>query len=158
MRALRNVLVAAAAAATVFAAGPAHAATVPVQGESATSYSTGCGDGGDAMDMGPAVYGGVSTMFFPASGCWARYTGDPKVLVGAQVILSGIGGSICGTLTAVGSVTSGVATFCLTNDTPSLVTFDRPVVSTGPVTVTWRTTSPTPSYANLFLDYLVGIG
>lgn len=159
MRILRNALLAVTAAAAL-TVSPANAAgIVIVEGESATSWTSGCGDGGDAMDMGPANYGVRQTMFFPASGCTATYENTGAVAIAAATfVLSGQAPSICGTITLSGTTVGAVA-FCNANDTAVTVNFSPPVVTaTGAFTVTWTTGPGTASYCNLFLDYLVGVG
>jgi hypothetical protein len=159
MKVLRSALLALGTVGALLAASPANAAgIVIVEGESAYAYTAGCGDGGDAMDMGPTTYGGRQTMFFPASGCSASYHSDAKLITAANFILSGQAPSICGVITVTGTTTGAVA-FCDANDTDETVTFSPPVVTaTGDFTVTWTTTSGTASYCNLFLDFLVGVG
>lgn len=159
MKVLRSAVLAAVSAAVLLTGTPAHAAgVVIVQGESATAYSSGCGDGGDGWDMGPVSYGGRMTLGFPASGCWASYQTAAKDITSAEVITSGQAPTICGTVTVSGT-TTGSATFCTTNDTVTPLTFNPPVVSaTGAYTVTWTTGPGTASYCNLFLDFLVGVG
>lgn len=160
MKVLRTAVLAIGAAGVLLAGGPANATgPVVVQGESASSYSTGCGDGGDASDMGPLSYGGTSTMFFPASGCNASYTSSGAVTVtGARVMLSGVAGTLCGRLTVSGT-TSSDKDFCETNDTWVTISFSTAALTaSGSFTATWTTASGTPSYVNLFVDYFTGIG
>lgn len=159
MKVLRTALLAVASAGVLLAGSPANAAgIVIVEGESAVSYTAGCGDGGDVWDMGPVTYGGRQTLFFPASGCSAEFDTNATAIVGATVITSGQAPSICGTVTVTG-LTVGVATFCDSNDIALTLTFSPPVVSLdGHYTVEWTTGPGTASYCNLFLDYLVGVG
>ena len=158
MRVLRNALVAVGAAVALMASPANAAGIVIVEGEAAVSYTAGCGDGGDASDMGPASYGGRGTMFFPASGCSATYETSAKAILAATFVLSGQAPSICGTITVTGT-TIGAVAFCAANDTAVTVNFTPPVVTaTGSFTVTWTTAPGTASYCNLFLDYLVGVG
>lgn len=159
MRVLRTALLAAGSAAALLASSPANAAgIVVVEGESAVSYTAGCGDGGDAVDMGPEYYGSRLTLFFPASGCSADYESGAQAIQAATFVVSGVAPVICGTITVAGTVT-GSAAFCAANDTGVTVNLTTPAVSaTGEYTVTWTTAPGTPSYANLFLDYLVGVG
>lgn len=159
MKVLRSALVAVAAASALLAGGPANAAgIVIVEGEAAVSYTAGCGDGGDAWDMGPVSYGGTQAMFFPASGCRATYRTGAETIVAARVLVSGVAPSVCGTITVSGT-TAGAVAFCATADVWTTVNFNPPVVSAGGTyTVTWTTAPGTLSYANLFLDYMVGAG
>ena len=160
MRVIRTALAAAAAASVLLTGNPATAAgIVIVEGESATSYTAGCGDGGDAWGMGPVTYNGRQQMFFPASGCTAYYTDTGAVAIAAaSVTLSGVAPTVCGTVTVTGT-TIGVATVCDANDTQLTLNFNPPVVSAdGSYTVRWTTQAPTPRYANLFLDFMVGVG
>jgi hypothetical protein len=158
MRVLRTAVLALGTVGALLLASPANAAgVVIVEGESATSYTTGCGDGGDSWDMGPYTYAGRQTMGFPASGCSASYHTSAKVIVAATFIMSGQAPSICGAITVVGTTPGAVAT-CDANDTVITLTFSPPAVSaTGDFTVTWTTGPNTASYCNLFLDYLVGV-
>jgi len=159
MRALRTAMLALGATGVLLTGAPAHAAgIVVVAGESASSYTTYCGDGGDAMNMGPANYGGRQTLFFPASGCSATYHTGARAIAAANLILSGQAPSICGAITISGT-TVGTVAFCDANDTDVTVNFSPPVVSVdGTYTVTWTTGPGTASYCNLFLDYLIGVG
>lgn len=159
MKVLRTAMLALGAA-SVLLAGPANAApNTTVQGEAGSSYSYGCGDGGDAWDAGPVFYGGRTAAFHPASGCSATYSLTTAVTVqSATVLMSGVGGTICGQLTVTG-VNSSTATFCAPNDTWVTVSFNPPVATAaGGFTATWATTAGTPSYANLFVDAYDGVG
>jgi hypothetical protein len=159
MKVLRTALLALGAATVLLAGTPANAAgVVVVEGESATSYTTGCGDGGDAWDMGPVNYGGRQTLFFPASGCSAEYHTNATAIAAATVILSGQAPSICGVVTITGT-TAGAVSFCDANDTVLTLNFNPPVVAVdGHYTVNWTTGPGTASYCNLFLDFMVGVG
>jgi hypothetical protein len=158
MRVLRTAVLALGTIGALLLANPANAAgIVIVEGESASSYTTGCGDGGDSWDMGPYNYGGRQTMGFPASGCSASYHSNARAILSATFMLSGQAPSICGTITVSGTTVGAVAG-CNANDTEITVTFSPPVVTaTGDFTVTWTTGPATASYCNLFLDYLVGV-
>jgi hypothetical protein len=159
MKLMRTVMLALGAA-SVLLASPANAApSTTVQGEAATSYSYGCGDGGDAWDAGPVFYGGQDTAFFPASGCSASYSNTTALTIqSATVMTSGVGGTICGRVTVSG-LTTATASFCAPNDTWVTVSLPNQVVTTGgSFTVTWHTNGGTPGYANLFVDSYSGIG
>lgn len=158
MKVLRTALLAICTASVLLASSPANAAgIVIVEGESASSYTAGCGDGGDAWDMGPAGYGGTQAMFFPASGCSATYETDAKTILAARVLVSGVAPSVCGVVTVTGTTTSANA-ICAAADSWVTVNLNPPAASVdGRYTVTWTTAPGTASYANLFLDYMVGV-
>ena len=161
MKVLRTARLARGAASVLLAAGPASAGgPLDVEGEAAVSYTTGCGDGGDAWDMGPVFYGGRVAMFFPASGCRATYaTTAARVTTSVTVLMSGVGGTLCGTVTVTANVQSGSAAVCAPNDTWVTVNLNQPAIAANaPYTVRWNTGAGTPSYVNLFLDYLSGAG
>lgn len=151
MRLLRSAVVALGATTVLLAAHPAHAAFT-VQGESASSWTTECGDGGDPA-MGPRFSGSTNTMFFPSGGCSATYTGTVGTIKSARFHLSGIAGTQCGLITVSG-VTSATADVCVTNDTWAVANFGSGaiVASTG-FTVSWE---PDSFIVNLWLDYLSG--
>lgn len=158
MRVLRNAMLVVGTAAALLASPANAAGIVIVEGESAVSWTAGCGDGGDSWDMGPYNYGGRQTMGFPASGCSATYETSAQAIAAATFVMSGQAPSICGAITITGT-TVGTVAFCAANDTAVTVNFSPPVVSVdGRYTVTWTTGPGTASYCNLFLDFMTGVG
>ena len=135
---------------------PAFAATQRVyEAESATIDNPACGDNPPmrVVTMQPGASGNA-TVFYPGSGCSQTFHAINERVVRARLKVGGLAGTVCGHLDFTGSVSGHSENFCHVDSEY----FDAAVTTTtgiGNFTVTWIVDSPSPSWADIDLDYLV---